>query len=110
MALLTVNEITRSGQAVSLVAAAAGGDTFPNTGGEFVIVKNGDASPTTVTLDIKATLDGQPVTDRTVSVAAGAEVAIGPFPTNHYNDANQEVALTYSKITALTVGAFKVGV
>ena len=105
MALLTVTPITKTGIDTAGTAAAAGGDTFPNTGREMLVVKNSGASPITVTLDIKATLDGQAVTDPTVAVAAGVEKVIGPFPTGYYNDANGQVAVSYSGVTSVTVKA-----
>jgi len=107
MATLTVETITRAGLVPSLVAAGAGGDKFPNTTRrEFLIVKNGDGSPTTVTLDIQATVDSQAVVDRTVVVAAGDEALIGPFD-GRYEDTDGNVNVSYSNITSITVGVAK---
>jgi hypothetical protein len=105
MALLAVTPITKAGIDTAGVAADVAGDTFPNTGKEVLIVKNGSASPITVTLDIKATLDGQAVTDPTVTINAGIEKIIGPFPLGYYNDANGRVSVTYSAVTTVTVKA-----
>lgn len=108
MANLTVNKISRSGLLESLVAAAAGGDEFANTGKEFLKVKNADAAGITVTLDIETAVDGAAVVDPTVSVGAGEEKLIGPFPTRHYNNAaNGRVSFTYSAVANVTVGAFQ---
>lgn len=112
MAVLTVNTADRNGLAVAaadaaLVAAAGGGDSFPNTGVEFVLIDNADAGDVTVTFDIRSTVDGQPVTDRTVVVSAGGRKLVGPFSTSIYNDANSRVNITYSGVTNLKVAALK---
>lgn len=108
MALLTSTTITRAGHDIAGAAAAAGGDKFANTGQELVLVKNGHGTdPRTVTLDIRTTVDGQAVTDPTVTVAAGITKAIGPFPTV-YNDTDGNVNLTYSDSAAnITVKVIK---
>jgi len=108
MAVLAVNELSRAGKnPVALdTAAAGGGDSFPNTGREYLYVANGDASSKTVTLVYAATTDGQAITNRTVAVPAGESMLIGPFPTSLYNDANGRVAVTYSAVTSVTVAVF----
>jgi hypothetical protein len=71
-------------------------------------VVNGSGAPITVTLDIKPTVDGGEVTDRAVTVAAGARRRIGPFPTSIYNDpATGRAKVTFSSVTSVTVEAFK---
>lgn len=47
---------------------------------QILLVKNASAAPINVTIDITKTLDGMTLTDRVIAVAAGAQVAIGPFP------------------------------
>lgn len=103
MAILTAATVSRAGVDVVGAAAGAGGDSFANTGKEFLEVKNGGAASINVTLDIVATLDGQPVTDPVVAVGAGVTKIIGPFPTGIYNDANGRVNVSYSAVTSVTV-------
>jgi hypothetical protein len=103
MAILTVTTVSRAGIDIAGAAADVAGDSFPNTGHEYLVVKNGSASPITVTLDIKQTVDGQTVTDPTVTIAAGASKIIGPFPTGIYNDTNGRVGVTYSAVTTVNV-------
>ncbi len=108
MALLTVVTASRSGAVVTGAAATAStGDTFANTGHEFFHVRNGSGAPITVTFDIVATMDAQVVTDRAVTVAAGATTIIGPFPTGIYNDTDGRVKATCSDVTTVTVAAVK---
>lgn len=103
MAVLTAATVSRAGTDVAGVAAGAGGDSFANTGKEFLEVKNGSGASITVTLDVQATLEGMAVTDPTVAVAAGATKIIGPFPTHLFNDANGRANVTYSAVTTVTV-------
>lgn len=46
MAVLTVQQISRTGLDPALVAASAGGDTFPNAGRVFLRATNAHASAT----------------------------------------------------------------
>lgn len=108
MATLTVTTIDRSGADVVGASADNAGDEWANTGSEFVLVKNGSGSPITVTLDIKATLDGAAVTDPTVSVGAGVTKMIGPFPIGIYNDSGTGRArIAYSAVTSVTTKVIK---
>ena len=110
MAVLTVSTTDRTIAnpfSTKLVAAAGGGDSFPNTGAELAVMKNGSGAPITLTCVIQATVDGEPVTNRTLTLAAGETYIFGPFPTTTYNDANGRMNFTYSGVTSLTVGVFK---
>jgi|CryBogDrversion2_11_1035321.scaffolds.fasta_scaffold00026_17 hypothetical protein len=110
MAILTVNNVDRTGQIDPvgvLVSAGGSGDSFPNTGYEYVYVKNASGSSVTVTLVYQSTVDGQTITNRTVSVPASAGRLIGPFPTTYYNDSNARMNLTYSSATSVSVAVFK---
>lgn len=110
MAVLTVQQATRSTNGIDLagVAAAAGGDTFPNTGREVLIIKNGGGAPITLTVATPATVDGLAVADLTATIGAGATRMIGPFPPSVYSASDGSVALTYSAVTSVTVAAVKV--
>lgn len=110
MATLAVTPISRAGLDVTGVAAdAALSDEFPNTGFEFVEIKNGGGAPITVTLDIKPTLDGAAVVDPTVSISNGVTKIIGPFPPAFYNDSTtQRAKVSYSAVTSVTIKVFKI--
>lgn len=109
MAVLSVASISRAGITPSLANAASGGDSFPNDGQVFVEVVNAHVSnPRTITFVTQATVDGQAVADRTVTVAAATRRFVGPFPPGQYNDGNDRVVVTYSDSAAdVTIGAFK---
>lgn len=108
MATLTVSAVVEAGVAQNLVAAAAGGDQFANTGKEIFIIENAHATlPRTVTFDVPNTdnfgVSGSGL-DRAVVVAALTTLFIGPFPTGKFNDANKNVQVTYTDAAAdLTV-------
>lgn len=108
MAVLTVQQIARAGIVPSFAAAAGGGDSFPNTGSEYVEVVNGDVADKTVTFVTPNTVDSLAIADRPEVVAAGTRQKFGPFPTGTYNDSNDRVGITYSAVTNLTIGVFKI--
>lgn len=111
MAVLTVQKPVVAGVALTMAAAAAGGDSFPNTGVEFLQVTNAHATdPRTITFDSPGTcnfgLAANAAHDQAVVVAALTTKVIGPFPTPRFNDGNNRVQVTYSDSAAnLTVAA-----
>lgn len=108
MALLTTQKPVGTGVAITYSAATTGpGDTFRNTGKEFMHVKNGSGSPVTVTFDSPATcsfgIAANAAHDRVVSVPATGDRMIGPFATNQFNNNSSLVVVTYSDVTTVTV-------
>jgi hypothetical protein len=111
MAVLAIQDIIRAGLNPALVAAAAGGDAFPNKGHVFLRVKNAHATVArTVTvvsqLPAGAIPPGAAKTDLAVNVPGTQERWIGPFDPASFNDANGRVVVTYSTEADLTVGAY----
>jgi hypothetical protein len=109
MAVLVAQSVVRAGVKPVYVAAAEAGDSFANTGDEFIHIKNGAGDPYVVTIATPATVDGLAVADRTVSIPAGEERMIGPFPSNTYNDSTGKVQLTYDGIVSVTIAIIKLG-
>lgn len=110
MATLSVQRILITGITPSFSAASGGGDDFGNDGkATFLVVKNGDASGMTVTIDDTGSVEPAGSTtfdpDVEVTVAATDEEWIGPFPVNRFGTS---VAVTYSSVTSLTVAAIVV--
>ncbi|MET9396283.1 hypothetical protein [Kitasatospora sp. NPDC002965] len=91
----------------NLVAAAAGGDTAPTGPGRFLVVKNGDASPHTVTIATPGTVVGLGVADATVVVPAG-KLSMIPLARVFAGTAGR-AAITYDAVTTVTVGVFELG-
>jgi hypothetical protein len=110
MALLASQSIIRAGLASAYAAAAGGGDTFTPDNRTFLQFKNASGAPITVTIVTPRTdALGNAVADNTVSIpATTGDKMIGPFPAEHYADPTTGLAsITYSGVTDLTVGAFK---
>lgn len=109
---LTPVDIALTGTASAEVAADVAGNTFTNTGAEFAVVINGSGISITVTADAFPSgatpeVDGLVVTDPTVTIAAGATKRIGPFRKRVFNNASNKVLLTYSAVTTVTVGIYR---
>jgi hypothetical protein len=106
MTELTVQNVTRAGLEAAYDAAASGGDEFDNDGKTMLHVKNG-ATACVVTIDIAKTVDGQAVTDPTVTVPESEDRFIGPFPPSIYNDADGHVNVSYDDESNVTVAALR---
>ena len=108
MATLTVQQLTSSGTGVTLTAAAAGGDAFANDGKTIFEVNNGGGSSMTVTLTSQNTCNQGGTHNGGGSVPAGAVRRYGPLDRGRFNDATGLVQVTYSAVTSVTVGAYKI--
>ncbi|MES2867625.1 MAG: hypothetical protein V4703_12855 [Actinomycetota bacterium] len=110
MAALATQSVVRAGVIPSYAACAGGGDTFLPGRNTFLHVKNASGGALTVTVVTPRTDQwGNAVADNAISVGAGAEKMIGPFPAESYADPSTGVAnITYSGVTTLTIGVFDV--
>ncbi len=107
---VTVQEITRAGLTPVYTGSLSTSDTYlvPNDGETYLHIKKSGASDCTVTVATPNTVDGLAVTDLTVTVVASTgDKKIGPFPRETYNNADGKIAVTFSNITGLTMGAFR---
>jgi hypothetical protein len=107
MALLTPQTLSLTGLVKTMIAAAAGGDTFANDGTILFFVKNGGASAVTVTINSQTPCNQGYDHDIVLSLAAGAEVAFPKLDPGRFNDTNGNVSVTYSAVTSVTVAAVK---
>ncbi len=103
MATLTVVSAVVTGAVYTPVAAAAGGDVFPNDGNTRLLVINGGGGSINVVATPQNTVNGLTLSAVTVAVAAGASKVIGPFPPQYFNNSSGQVVLTYSGVTSVTV-------
>jgi len=108
MAVLTVGLIALTGLKPVLVSAAVGGDSFANNGFTYLHVNNASAAPTTVTVHGQGNCNYGVEHNAVVTVPLAEERLIGPFPPRRFNDTTSQVQVTYSVVTTITVGAFKV--
>lgn len=114
MATLTVQTITESGLTATYASASAGGDVVANDGNVFLHVKNASGSPITLTIakqtsaTINDTVYGKLTkADATATIAAGAEVLIGGFKPDAFNNSSGQIAISYSSATSVTIAALK---
>lgn len=103
---VTPTQIARTGIAAALSAANVDGHSVPNNGRMFIEIVNGAGSPITVTIPTPNTVDGQAITDRTVSVTNGERRLIGPFPPSVYNQSDATIYVDFSDVTTINFGAF----
>ncbi|MHB1950159.1 MAG: hypothetical protein ACYCQK_01640 [Acidiferrobacteraceae bacterium] len=106
MALLTTQTITRAGLTPSFAAASSGGDQWAPTSTTFLAFKNGSGAAITVTITTTAVFYGQPLSNVSITVDAGAELWAGPFDPGMVQAAGSDTAsMTYSSATSLSVAA-----
>lgn len=88
---------------------AVGGNYFINTGSEYLIIKNGSASPITATVKSVPCSHGR-TADAVVSVPASGEKLVGPFARELFNQPapnSLNVNVDYSDGTSVTVAVIK---
>jgi hypothetical protein len=109
MAQIAYQQVSILGTAANLVAATSGGDTIAPSDRGALLVKNGDASPKTVTIVTPGNDKyGQARPDIAVVVAAGATELIGPLPQDLADPVTGQVGITYSAVTAVTVAGITI--
>ena len=110
MATLATQTISLLGIVPAYSAAAGGGDQFTPSEKTYLHVKNGGVGSITVT--IVTPLEAAPniaMADIAVTVANGAEKVIGPFGAALFQNATGLADVTYSGVTSVTVGVFRIG-
>ena len=111
MATLTVQASPEAG-GMTMAAAAAGGDVFPNDGKTlFFVIARAARTVTATAQDTSATVPGFGACTK-ADVVQAVEIntmdAMGPFPTTAFNNSSGQVAITYSDEADLTVAAVRV--
>jgi len=103
MGTFTARKIIEGGTAESLSACATGGDTFSNSGVEFLHIVNDHGSVGyTVSVTAQTTSVRHPSygtltkANQTIAVAASSEAFMGPFRQSAFNDPDNMVRVTYT--------------
>lgn len=113
MATLATQKVTRAGLVnPTFSACAGGGDRFAPDSNTHLHVKNGSGAPITVTVAAtKVPLPNLTTSNVTVSVPAGGEARIGPFPYDTFaaTDGSGLADVTYSGVTSLTIAVIQNG-
>lgn len=109
MALLAPKAIGLTGTVYGsgMAACTGGGDTFNAGNKTFLHVHNGDGSSHTVTVTETHLCDQGVEHDSVSTVAAGADVFIGPFPASKYGDGSGIASITYDAVTSMTIEVFQ---
>jgi hypothetical protein len=105
MAVLTIQPASPTGLAATAVAAAGGGDQYPNNGKTLLKVINGGGSSIDVTIAPTNTVKGYSLASLVVAVAGGATKYLGPYEPAYFNNSSGRVAVAYSAVTDVTVAA-----
>ena len=101
---ITPQKATAAGLAVTFEPANSLGNSYNAAKGRALHVRNGSASPITVTLPTPATADGLAIADRAITVAAGAHTVIGiGSQAGIYAQTDGTVWADYSAVTTVTV-------
>lgn len=111
MAALTTNVIPNQGLRFDtlLVAAAGGGDDAETGPGVFLVVKNASGGAITVTVVTPEVFDADlTLADRTVSVPATVGYSFIALTSRYRDPTTGRATITYSGVTTLTVGVFRV--
>jgi hypothetical protein len=107
MAEITVQNITLSGLTPTAgVAAGATGDVVLNNGRTYIEVEDTGTTAPTVTVSSQTECNQGFTHDVTVAIASGGTAMIGPFPTNRFNNASNQIEVSYSSETDVTIRAF----
>lgn len=106
---LTVQQMSRLGLEATHAAAETDGNSFNNTGKEFIWVING-ATDVIIDVDTPRGPDGQAVVDRSVTCTANEERLIGPFPPETFNQRGSLgdiVHFNYDNVVNVTVAIIR---
>lgn len=115
---LSLQTTSRAGLDPAYVAATADGEGFDNTSQKaFLHVKNAGGGGVVVSIDTPGTVDGLAIPSLDVTVPAGEERFIGPFPRNVYNQNDsagdtgleEAVFIDTDTQTGITIAAFLLG-
>ncbi len=106
MATLGYTQPTIAGTNPGFASATGGGDKVAPSDRGYLHVRNAGDSPVTVTIATPGNDKyGQARPDIPVTVPAGADRVIGPFPADLADPSDGLVAVTYSGVTSVTVAA-----
>ena len=99
-----------AGVAPVFVSATAGGDCMRPARAAFLVVRNAGGSPVVVSPEPTCSdAAGNPSLPTTVSVPAGGERWIGPFPPEAYATTDGAMDVGYSGVAGVTVCVLQAG-
>lgn len=105
--LLPVQDITGTGAVPTFHSAAAAGNHFTNDGRVNIEFVNGHTAPIDITILSVAACNQGFTHNLTFTVAAGARRRMPTLDPGRFNNAAGHTSITYTLVTALTVGVFR---
>jgi hypothetical protein len=111
MALLSVQTVVRGGLTPSYDAADPAGDTFANDGNTMLHARNAGTAARQVTVrsQVANPPPGTSPADVVVTVPAGGEVMVGPFPPSAFANQSGLAEVAYDDAADVTVAAIGLG-
>lgn len=108
---VTVDQIVPGGVKPTVNSSLSVSDNYQlqNDGKMFLHIDNGGGGASVVTIVSQKVDAGLALADRIVSVPAGEERMIGPFPPAIFNDANGLVNVTFDVITSVALSGLHLG-
>ena len=108
---ITIQPIVVGGLTVTHLGSLSASNNYKvrNDGKVFVRIVNGGGGTSICTIATPGSIGGNAVADRAVSVLAGTEQNIGPFPPAIYNDSNGDIDVTFDVITSVTIAGLHLG-
>lgn len=88
-------------------SSASSGDTLLNNGEMIVIVQNNGSSSREITFATTATVEGETVSDKTVTLSADTTGIYGPFDKQNFNNDNGKIDISYSDTTSVNIAAVR---
>lgn len=79
---------------------------FANDGRTFLLLKNDEASTSTVTITTGGTISGFAIADLTVTVGPSATQLVGSFPASPYNDSSGKIGVSCATTTC-TIAVYR---
>lgn len=102
MALVATVPITLAAPTLTYVAASAGGDKFVPDENTILLIKNASGAGITATIVTPYAPLGLTLADPAITIAAGAEVAVGAFAPPYWANAAGQADITWSATTSVT--------
>lgn len=105
--LLTIQHTTQTGTGIvpTYVTATIGGNTFVNTFGAIIRVKNNSGRSITVTVVAQQACNQGYLHNYSQTIADGAEGDLGPFDYHYQATATNKVTVLYDSAYGITVAA-----
>jgi hypothetical protein len=114
MATLTRQQVSEDGRDLTFASAGVSGDVVTNSDGKtFLLIKNANGSSVTVTVteQISGTTVEDPIygtvskANATVTIVTTGTGIIGPFKKQAFNNADNNIEITYSATASVSIAA-----